>query len=279
MVPLTVRSYYSLMWGTRSPRKICAAARRLGYRRLALTDTDNLYGLWPFLKGCEYEGITPIVGAELTDHTSSRRAVCLVEDETGYRNLCRLITRRRFAEKEPFYLGSAVAGHAKGLVVLTQNARLLSCWHAAGVTVAAAAARRPGGSALRLRQAAKRLGIPMVATPGSFFLEPDDVQVHRLSRAIDLNTSLSRLTPKDTAPADAWLAPPSKYARRFGIWPDAIRATCEIAERLTFTEPRNGLILPPWIESEGHTAKQLLRQAASELDLLFWSQETGEIFK
>ena len=85
MIPLTVRSYYSLMWGTRSPRKICAAARRLGYRRLALTDTDNLYGLWSFLKSCEYEGITPIVGAEITDHKSSRRAVCLVEDETEVR--------------------------------------------------------------------------------------------------------------------------------------------------------------------------------------------------
>ncbi len=67
MIPLAVRSYYSLMWGTRSPRKICAVARELGYRRLALTDTDNLYGLWPFLSACRQEGITPIVGAELTD--------------------------------------------------------------------------------------------------------------------------------------------------------------------------------------------------------------------
>ena len=32
--------------------------------RLALTDTDNLYGLWPFLAACRREGLTPIVGAE-----------------------------------------------------------------------------------------------------------------------------------------------------------------------------------------------------------------------
>ena len=65
MVPLTVHSYYSLMWGTCSPEKICAVAKQRGYRRLAITDTDNLYGLWPFLKHCEQEDITPIVGAEV----------------------------------------------------------------------------------------------------------------------------------------------------------------------------------------------------------------------
>ena len=107
------------MWGTRSPQRICAAARRLGYRRLALTDTDNLYGLWPFLAGCKTEGIDPIVGAELTDPVTGERAVALVENAAGYRNLCRLISRRRFAEKTPFHLQTAIAEQPEGLVVLT----------------------------------------------------------------------------------------------------------------------------------------------------------------
>ena len=66
MVPLTVRSHYSLMWGTADIKTLCKTAKRLGYRRLALTDTDNLYGLWSFLAACRREGITPIVGAEAT---------------------------------------------------------------------------------------------------------------------------------------------------------------------------------------------------------------------
>ena len=39
----------------------------MGYDRIALTDTDSLCGLWPFLHACREERITPIVGAELTD--------------------------------------------------------------------------------------------------------------------------------------------------------------------------------------------------------------------
>ena len=86
MIPLTVRSYYSLMWGTQSPEKICTAAKQRGYNRLALTDTDNLYGLWPFLKACRRTGITPIIGAELTDPACNHRSVCLIENDEGYGN-------------------------------------------------------------------------------------------------------------------------------------------------------------------------------------------------
>ena len=43
MVPLVVRSHYSLMQGVNSPKQLCQAAVRMGYDCLALTDVDNLY--------------------------------------------------------------------------------------------------------------------------------------------------------------------------------------------------------------------------------------------
>jgi DNA polymerase-3 subunit alpha/error-prone DNA polymerase len=250
------------MWGTRSPQKLCAAARQMGYRRLALTDRDNLYGLWPFLGACRREGLTPIVGAELTDPQGERRAVCLVQNEAGYRNLCRLITRRRFAESRPFDLAGAVADHREGLVALTGSEALLEYWKAAGMAVAAALGPRPSAAGLRLRKTARRLEIPAAAVPDSFFLEPDDAPVHRLLRAIDRNTALSRLTSSDTVSEDRRLEPPAEYRRRFTVWPEAIRATEAIAERLTFTGPRAELVLPPWIEGRGETTAVLLRRAA-----------------
>jgi len=262
MIPLTVRSYYSLMWGLCSPKEVCAAAKRLGYNRLALTDTDNLYGLWSFLKHCRHENIRPIVGAELTDPASGHRAVCLVEDDQGYRNLCRLITCRH--TDEAFDLKTAVPVHSKGLVTITQSPELLTDWHDAGVNVTAAVARKPNEAALRLRRRSRHLNVPMIATPGSFFLDREDGKVHRMLRAIDLNTTLSRLTPKDTAPQDAWLAPTSEYIQRFSVWPDVIKATRAVAEQLSFTGPCNGLVLPPWHDKQGQNAEQLLRKTAYE---------------
>ena len=130
MIPLVVRSNYSLMWGTASLGKLCRTARQMGYDRLALTDTDNLYGLWPFLEACRREGITPIVGAEVTDPNNRlHRAVCLVSDAAGYTNLCRLLTRRHMATG--FSLIRALPELADGLVVLTTRADLLETWHRA----------------------------------------------------------------------------------------------------------------------------------------------------
>jgi len=227
MIPLTVRSNYSFMWGTAPVTQVCRAARHLGYTHLALTDSDNLCGLWPFLTACRREGLTPIVGAEVTDPRRKQRAVCLVENDTGYRNLCRLLTRRHM--DADFDLATAVSAHANGLVILTRSAALLGALHAAGVTAAAAMPRRPLPATHRLRRTAKRLGLPVVATPGSFFLHPDDVAVHRMLRAIERNTSLSRLPVDEVAPADAWLAAPEEYGRRFAICPEAVSATYQIA--------------------------------------------------
>jgi DNA polymerase-3 subunit alpha/error-prone DNA polymerase len=200
------------MWGTAPVKQVCRTARRLGYTHLALTDTDNLCGLWPFLTACRREGLTPIVGAEVSDPQGKQRAVCLVANDSGYRNLCRLLTRRHM--DADFDLAAAVISHANGLVILTQSADLLDTWHAAGVSIAATMPRRPLPATHRLRRTASRLGLPVVATPGSFFLLPDDVAVHRMLRAIERNTSLSRLPVDEVAPADAWLAAPEEYGRR-----------------------------------------------------------------
>jgi DNA polymerase-3 subunit alpha/error-prone DNA polymerase len=248
------------MWGTSYVKQVCLTAKRLGYDRLALTDTDNLYGLWPFLRTCKREGLTPIVGAEVTDPRHKERAVCLVEDDAGYRNLCRLLTRRHM---EPdFNLKEVLPDYATGLSVLTQDAGLLRTWHSSGVTVVAAMPRNPLPPTHALRRTAKHLGVSLAATPGSFFLHPRDASVHRLLRAIDRNTSLSRLAADDVAPANAWLAPPQEYKRRFDICPQAIRATHEIAERLTFTGPQFGIVMPPLEGENGADPARSLRQAA-----------------
>ena len=290
MIPLTVRSHYSLMWGTSSVQDLCGAARKMGYSRLAMTDTDNLYGLWPFLAACRRKGIKPIIGAELTDPETLLRAVCLVENDDGYRNLCRLLTCRHMGEnyvanshpsplpvgEEPeakrklyrlkpcsipahFSLKDMLPKFSKGIIVLTRNPELLKPWYEAGVNVFAAMPRTPLHREHPLIKTAKYLGITPVATPGSFFPYPENHMVHRYLRAIDKNTSLSRLSSGEVAPKNAWLASPEEYERRFCICPEAIRQTLVLSERLNFTGPDFGLVMPPWESRNGKNAGRTLR--------------------
>ncbi len=260
-VPLTVHSHYSLLSGAAGVAALCHAARQMGYRRLALTDSDNLYGLWPFLAACRQEGLSPIVGAELTEGASQqRRAVCLVENDAGYRSLCRLITRRH--RQEGFDLAMALVEENEGLVALTSDPGLLESWYAAGVTVAAAMPRHPLTSAHPLRRAALRLGVPLVATPDAFFISPAQWPLHRLLRAIRLRRPLSRLSPGDASPPDAFLPAPPSFAQRFAVCPAALAATHALAERLTFSAPRFGTVMPPPPEAAGSDTSGALRRAA-----------------
>ena len=262
MIPLSVHSAYSFGWGASSPAAICRHARRLGYDRLALTDTDNLCGLMPFVAACDQEGIRPIIGAAVTDLETPARAVCLVKDRQGYENLCRLLTRRHM--RPDFALTEGIVAFSKGLVVLTTNPALLYAGHEAGIDIAAALPRKPLPAGHGLRRAARHTGAPLVAVPGSFFNHPEEFSVHKVLRAIDRNTAVCRLTSGDTASPDAFLAGPEYYHRRFEVCPDAVCNTLAIGERLAFTRPDFGLVLPPWEADAPEAAAFRLRSAAYE---------------
>ncbi len=261
MIPLVVRSHYSFGRGTAAPAALCRAAARMGYRRLALTDTDNLCGLWPFLAACQREGIAPVVGAEVTgpDAAKNPRAVCLVQDSAGYANLCRLLTRRHLAPD--FRLETALVELGGGLTILADDPALLAAVHAAGHT-AVAISRRPLPEIHPLRQAARRLGLPFVAVPDSFLIVPQERNLHRLLRAIDGNRALAQVPEEETASEDAFLAPPEAYRSRFAAMPEAVDATAGVAEALAFRGPDFGTVLPPWHSPDGRPAAAWLREAA-----------------
>ncbi|MGD9124406.1 MAG: PHP domain-containing protein, partial [Desulfarculaceae bacterium] len=259
MLALAVRSHYSLMWGTASPDALCRAARTLGYTGIALTDTDNLYGLWEFLRACRRHHLHPVMGAELTEPGSRCRALCLVQNNEGMQSLCRLITRRH--RQADFCLQDDLPPSSAGLALLTTSARLLTAWRKTGLEVMAALPRRISGQTLKLRQAARKLGAPLVAVAGSFFLEPGDYRLHRVLRAISLNTSLSRLKPLDLAPPDAWLARPQEFASRFAALPQALPAAQELAEKLEYV-PQPETVMPPWQDSQGRSAEAVLKERA-----------------
>ena len=62
-VHLNVHSHYSKGWGMGTIEELCQSAKEQGMGRLALTDTNGLYGLIFFLQTAREVGIRPIVGS------------------------------------------------------------------------------------------------------------------------------------------------------------------------------------------------------------------------
>ena len=77
----------------------------------------------------------------------------------------------------------------------------------------------------------RRSTLPPVATTRAQFLTPSDYQLHRLLRAIALNTTLSRLTDDACCRPTHRLMPLVEFERQFPHVPESIANSRLIAER------------------------------------------------
>ena len=97
-VHLHVHTEYSLVDSTVRIPALMSRAAADGMPAIAMTDENNLFGLVKFYRRAIAAGVKPIIGADLriaNDDDPGRpfTLVVLCQDNTGYRNLCRIISR------------------------------------------------------------------------------------------------------------------------------------------------------------------------------------------
>ncbi len=120
-VHLNVHSDYSRGWGIATIEELCQTGRDLGMKRLALTDTNGLYGMVSFIRAAREAGIEPMVGSELVH--DGRRAVAIVKEQEGYANLCRILSALHC--HEDFDLVEALRERRRGLILFSDDVLLL----------------------------------------------------------------------------------------------------------------------------------------------------------
>ncbi len=135
-VHLHNRTQFSLLDGAMSPEELAAAAGKLGQPGVALTDTCNLYGGVTFWKACKDAHVNCVLGASIwlwppgldqlnpsRDPDGGYDLVFLIEDNTGYKNLCKLITNGIFEgmHYRPRIDLKQLRAHKDGLIALTSG--------------------------------------------------------------------------------------------------------------------------------------------------------------
>ena len=93
-----VKSHFSFLIGSSTPKELWARAMNLQYRSLCIADYDGLYGAARMFRSLP-QGMSLQVGAEVhlqADHEVPllvQQTLCLVAlSKRGYANLCRLLT-------------------------------------------------------------------------------------------------------------------------------------------------------------------------------------------
>src|SRR5881409_3955969 len=112
-------STFSFLRGGSFPEQLAEIAAELEMPALALCDRDGVYGAQRFSVAAREHGIRPIIGAELSMEDGNILPV-LVENRTGYKNLCELLTQAHLrSEKGKCAVQwSELPQFAEGLVVL-----------------------------------------------------------------------------------------------------------------------------------------------------------------
>src|SRR5271154_3828502 len=121
-VELHARSAFSFLEGASVPEDLIHQCAALDIPAMALVDTDNISGAPRFYMAAKKVGIRPHMGAEVTAAVGGRYTL-LVENRTGYQNLCRLISSMKLRSEK----GTAAASetefrkYAQGLICVADG--------------------------------------------------------------------------------------------------------------------------------------------------------------
>src|SRR5262249_2459151 len=122
-VELRCRSAFSFLRGASLPEDLVERAAALGHDAPALRDRPGVSGAPRFFIAARRAGVRALVGAEIVVADAGPLAL-LVEDRTGYANLCRLLTAAAAGRPKGDALATweQVEEHAAGLHCLAGGA-------------------------------------------------------------------------------------------------------------------------------------------------------------
>jgi len=239
------------------------ACVRLGMPAVALTDQANLFALVKFYRTAQAKGIKPLVGVDALIREEGERAepsrlVLLCQDERGYKNLTRLVTRAYLegqGRHGPTLQRSWLdAGTTAGLIALSgaregdigrallagreaEAAQALDAWLALfgdRYYLELQRTARPGDEdciAGSLELAVAK-GVPVVATNDVRFLSRDDFEAHEARVCIQEGTLLADAARPRRYSEEQYLRSPEEMSKLFVDLPEALDNTIEIGKRL-----------------------------------------------
>ena len=317
-VHLHVHSEYSLLDGAAQLEKIerapgqgrkevdvglIARAAQLGFPALALTDHGNLFGAIDFYTACQQAAITPIIGCELYVAPGSRferspqdggyegasHATVLVRNETGYRNLIKLVSK---AYLEGFYYKPRVdhellAQHADGLLVLSgclnsEVSKLLAAGEDAKALETAGWYQEVFGKDFyfmevqshgidlqaRVTEAtvrlARQIGAPLCGTNDSHYVEAGHARAHEALLCIQTGATMSDPNRWRFSTEEFYLKSADEMRAVFKDLPEAYRNTLAVAERCKLQLGFGQFHLPNYDVPAGHTLDSYLEHLATE---------------
>ena len=278
-VHLHVHSEYSLLDGACRIDRLCRRAAEVGATAIALTDHGVMYGAMEFYYTARALGLTPILGCEAYlaprgrfDRTVREEAhvTLLAADLIGYRNLMALVSKGFL---EGYYYKPRIdlellAKHNDGLIALSGCMSGLLAAPLLGGDYATALRNAktyleifgdrfyievmrhgmPEQDAINdgLARIGRELGVPLVATNDSHYLEQKDAAAHDVLLCIGTGKTVSDENRMRFYSDQFYVKRPEEMRDLWADLPEAYENTARIAERVDIRIPEKVFQLPQY---------------------------------
>jgi DNA polymerase-3 subunit alpha len=299
-VHLHLHTEYSLLDGAIRMRKLMKAAAEMKMPAVAMTDHGNLFGAIEFYQEARQAGIKPIIGCEAyiaprshKDRPASMRDAAyhftlLAGDETGYRNLVKLIS---IAHLDGFHYRPRIdkellAQYSAGLIGLSGclASEVSSALQANKIETATQAAAEyrdilgPENFFLEMHdhgmeeqrwcnavlpKIAKDLGVGIVAANDVHFLRRSDHDAHDVMLCIGTGKMVSDEQRMRYLP-ELYFKSADEMCELFKDFPEAIANTLEIAERCNLEIELGKSKYPEYPVPNGVKREQYLRDLCAK---------------
>lgn len=233
---LNVHSCYSLRYGLIKPKELLELSKDLGYNTMALTDINNTSGCLNFIRLAPQYGIRPIVGIDFR-RGIDQLYIGLAKNNEGFHELNDFLSDHLTQEQIELPIEPLLFEHCYVIFPFDKiPQRPLRDYEYIGIH----------SSDLNKIKLGSKVPIDklVMLEPGSF-RNATDFRLHKLLRAIDMNTIYTKVTPADYAKEYDQLISQEELEQRYLDYPDIIANThkviqnCEVSFDFNSGNPKN----------------------------------------
>jgi len=239
---LRVHTEYSLLESSLRLEDYVRKAVESGFSALAITDSNNTYGAIKFHDLCIKKGIKPIIGVTL--YTEKKEPIVLLaKDQTGYYQLCSLITRKN-SDPSHFNLMQSIIANVDSCFIITASvgvARFLRpFFHSSLFLQVDVSQQHYEEDVFRARAE----GIPFIPVWVARYSEAEDFETLKVLCSIKLNRSIWECESDVEQFKNARFPTLREFREKTEKWPEAERSIHCIVEQCNVTFRYDTIELP-----------------------------------
>ena len=219
---LNAHSFFSLRYGTLSPQQLVEAAAAQGVKTLVLTDINNTSAALAFVRACKTHKIKPVLGIEFRDEKHRFLFTGIARNNAGWAVLCAFLTEHSLQGKA---LPAVPPPMDDVFIVYDREIKPLEMFRPNElIGIRPSEANKLVFSNWRHRPERLVLWQPVT------FLDAEGHRLHKLLRAMDANTLVTKLEGVAMAQADEYFRSEAQLLEPFQNQPKILQNTRRVLD-------------------------------------------------